>query len=311
MRSYGLMINAGITLPLILYSIVAFSPMYIYAQDTPLFCPLPAAEAETVITRWLVNAGFETTRTRAADGSSVINVMKGKEQWHIAVKPYSPLASSVTAGGTVEGRPGPDRVTQLQEFIKALKGSASRDIPGAVLNLKEYTVCIKAGASDEHIQFSGFIVGKEGLIVTIAHDLDTVQEVAVLLHNGEELKGRVIRMDFDRDLSLIDINREISSPISLANARNLLENGETIYSIGCSGSNQSRLHTGTISGPPGLVNNMPLWQADMETLHGTSGGPVFDTHGNLVGIVKGRYRGTNSRGFIITVETLIDFLKER
>jgi len=34
-----------------------------------------------------------------------------------------------------------------------------------------YTVCIKAGTSEQHIQFSGFIVGKEGLIVSIAHEL--------------------------------------------------------------------------------------------------------------------------------------------
>ncbi|RJR20290.1 MAG: serine protease [Nitrospiraceae bacterium] len=304
MRSNRVLIKAGISL-LVLLHLISASP-YSYAQDVPLLCPLPATETETVIFRWLMNTGFELTRTK-----SEIVALKGKEKWSIVVKPYSPLASQVMAVYTVNDRPDPEKIRQLHSFIDSLKENTGEDIPGAILMLKEYTVCIRAGANGEQIQFTGFIVGKEGLIVSIAHDLDTVREVAVILGNGEEIKGRVIRMDFDRDLSLIDINREISSPVSLSRARNLLEPGETVYSIGCSGNNHSSLHTGMIKGPPGLVNNIPLWQVDMETPHGTSGGPVFDTHGNLAGIVKGRYRGTNSRGFIITVETLIEFLKEQ
>lgn len=299
-----ILIKAGISL-LVLLHLISAAP-FIYAQDAPLLCPLPASETETVIIRWLMDTGFEPSRTKPE-----IIAVKGNERWNIIIKPYSPLASHVTSLYTIDGIPVPDKVKQLRTFISSLKENSSRDIPGIILRLKEYTVCIRAGTNGEHIQFTGFIVGNEGLIVSIAHDLDTVREVAVILDNGEEIKGRVIRMDFDRDLSLIDIDRKISSPVSLSRARNLLEPGETVYSIGCSGNNHSSLHTGMIKGPPGLVNNIPLWQVDMETPHGTSGGPVFDTHGNLAGIVKGRYRGTNSRGFIITVETLIEFLKEQ
>lgn len=310
MRSHRVLIKAGIALPLVLFSIMASSQRNINAQDKPLFCPVPASEAQTLIANWLMDAGFETARIPRKSGSYEINALRENERWHIVISAYSPLASYVTAAYTNKGRPDPDRVRELQKFIDTLKENVSVYIPGAVYVQKEYTVCIRAGNNQEHIQFSGFIVGKEGLIVSIAHDLDTIREVTVILNNGEKLRGRVIRMDFDRDLSLIDINKKISSPISLSHARNLLQPGETVYSIGCAGDNQSSLHTGIINGPPGLVNNMPLWQVDMESLHGTSGGPVFDSHGDLVGIVKGRYKGTHSRGFIITVETLIDFLKE-
>jgi len=43
---------------------------------------------------------------------------------------------------------------------------------------------------------------------------------------------------------------------------------------------------------------------------GSSGSPVFDEHGNLAAIVTGRYRGTDSVGFLIPFETLMEFLKE-
>jgi serine protease Do len=48
----------------------------------------------------------------------------------------------------------------------------------------------------------------------------------------------------------------------------------------------------------------------METLPGSSGGPVFDGDGRLVGVVKGRYRGTESKGFVIPARTIVDFLEE-
>jgi serine protease Do len=47
----------------------------------------------------------------------------------------------------------------------------------------------------------------------------------------------------------------------------------------------------------------------MEIHIGSSGSPVFDVQGNLVGIVKGRYRGTQTIGFLIPLETIIAFVK--
>jgi len=43
---------------------------------------------------------------------------------------------------------------------------------------------------------------------------------------------------------------------------------------------------------------------------GSSGSPVFDAQGNLVAIVKGRYRGTESVGFLIPLATIIESAKE-
>ena len=47
----------------------------------------------------------------------------------------------------------------------------------------------------------------------------------------------------------------------------------------------------------------------MEILPGSSGGPVFDREGNFVGMVKGRFRGAGKVGFLIPLETIIEFVK--
>jgi len=48
----------------------------------------------------------------------------------------------------------------------------------------------------------------------------------------------------------------------------------------------------------------------MKIYPGSSGSPVFDVQGNLVAIVKGRHRGTDSIGFLIPLETIIEFVRE-
>ena len=71
-----------------------------------------------------------------------------------------------------------------------------------------------------------------------------------------------------------------------------------------------KVYSGIINSPPRRVKDLMLWQVDMTIHLGSSGSPVFDINGNLVAVVKGRYRGTDSIGFLIPFETLLAFLEE-
>jgi serine protease Do len=303
---------------LILFSIIAVPYAFASARDITIFCPLPIAETRSIVVHWLTDSGFKIAQTSLEAGQVKISALNGNERWVIVLKPRSPLASTLTAEYTIYGQPESDKLDQLRRFIESYQESfylmeedySENNVPNAVLYQKRYVVCIRAGTEDKYIQFSGFIVGKDGLIISTAHDLEGMRNAIVILNDGQKFKGQVIKIDTIRDLSLIDTNVRINSLISLNNARNLLEIGEKVYSIGCPYNHRGRIQNGIISGPAGKVNNIHLLQVDMRTLPGSSGGPVFDKYGNLVGIVKGRYRGTDSRGFLITVETLIEFLRD-
>lgn len=203
----------------------------------------------------------------------------------------------------------------LEIYSSGIYSSGSRyseqSVPSAVLSLKKSVVCIRAMTKNKPLQFSGLIIDKEGMIISTAHDLEGVRDVRVVLDDGTEIKGKIKKMDIDSDLALIRINSKINSTISLADSRNLLDNGERVYFIGCPMNHQGMIQSGIIDGLPRRVDSHPLWQVHMETLPGSSGSPVFDAHGNLVGVVKGRYRGTDLRGFVITIETIMEFLTER
>ena len=86
--------------------------------------------------------------------------------------------------------------------------------------------------------------------------------------------------------------------------------GDRVYSIGCPNNLNGLVFQGTVNSPPRLVNNQLLWQVNMETHPGSSGSPVFDGNGKFFGVVKGRYRGTDTIGFLIPFKTVNRFLEE-
>jgi len=297
--------------------------------------PFPLMELEEVISRWLRSNDFEIARTPRQESQVQIGAVKEGERWQIILKPRSPLASEVQAECVRQGQPDRAANKELWDHLSrySQNPSAERDdygVPASVLAQSVSVVCIKAKREAKPIQFSGFFIDSEGLILATAHDLEGINEVRVILDNGQELKGSLRKVDHDRDLALITVETKtdgtktdgtktvetktvgakFDSFISLAKGRNLLGIGEKVYSIGCPVNLRGMVHAGFISGPPRRVNSLPMWQVDMEILPGSSGSPVFDAKGNVVAIVKGRYRGTDSVGFLIPLETVMKFLKE-
>jgi serine protease Do len=158
------------------------------------------------------------------------------------------------------------------------------------------------------LQFSGFAVDRSGLIVTTAHDLDGIDEVTVWSDSIERIRGKVARRDPKRDLTLIRVERGFSAVVPPGKGRRRLNMGEKLFSMVCPVNSHARLRIGVIDEPPAIVKGQPLWQVNMEVSHGDSGGAVLDSKGRLAGVVKGRYRGVWSRGFLIPTDTLREFL---
>ena len=298
--------------------LVLASSLFANTGSSSRLCPLPMIEAENVLMGWLVDSGFDVSRTPPEGDQVRLKGVKGGESWEVILKPHSPLTSLVLAHYTFNGQADSARLEALWAYMdRYVKGAPSEkgkevdhEVPHKVLSQKQSVVCIKARLEKGEIQFSGFYIDQKGLILSTAHDLKGVQEIMVILHNGQEFPGNLVKIDPYRDLTLIDTNLKSNAFISLK-GRSLLKHGERVYSIGCSMNHQRSAHSGVIDGPLRQVDGLPLWEVDMETLPGSSGSPVFDTQGNLVAVVKGRFRGTDSVGFLIPLGTLVEFLKDK
>jgi serine protease Do len=277
--------------------------------------PVPATEMREQIIAWLRGSGFLISRGTADAGSFTLECSRGREQLLVEIRPDSPLASFARVSELTGFADGGSVVNGLKASLDAYvlglhrEGKAALEkIPGPVRSLAKAVFCLSASVRGVTVGFSGFAIDRRGFIVTTAHDLDGTDEISVFLENGEKIAGKVIRRDPLADLTLIKVERSFSTAIPAMKGRRKLKMGEMIYSIVCPAQNHLQLRTGIIDEPPAVVNGQPLWQAHMEVTPGDSGGPVFDANGRLAGVVKGRFRGGRSRGFLIPTNTLKEFL---
>jgi serine protease Do len=277
--------------------------------------PLPTVEVEIIIVQWLLDNGFDASHNSSANNQSHIIVKKGDTKWQVTVMPSSPLASkvSVTCLKDIEDKAELNGLwSYLTQYTDDSPGTPfiKESAPDFFRSYSESVVCIEATNHKEPVQFTGFILDRDDIVISTAHDLENVQDLTITFYNGRKTKGTIIRSDFEKDLSFIKITSAIKSSISLKKGRTLLDENEKVYSIGCPMNSNGKIHSGLIDGPIKRINSVYLWQAQIKTLPGSSGSPVFDVEGNLVGVVKGSLRGTESIGFIISMRTVIDLLQE-
>jgi serine protease Do len=278
--------------------------------------PLPITEMQDVVSKWLVDSEFEMLQVYKELSQVRLSAEKGKKILEICLSQQSPLATLVTI---CEGRGGvknQELQKRLWNYISEYVNSAetevsntNQEIPDIILAQKESVVCIEAKVEGETHQGSGFVVDDSGRfkIITTAHDLQNLKEVNVIFYDGSEMVGRISKTDFHRDLCIIQIDKQFEHFIPLSINRNILETGEKLYSISCPINLEKAVFPGNFTDPK-RVEDLILWEVQMKIYPGSSGSPVFDGMGKLVGIVTGRYRGTDSVGFLIPFETLMEFL---
>jgi S1-C subfamily serine protease len=218
------------------------------------------------------------------------------------VSPRSPLASVVEWGPGAGEAHAPGTPDDLRACID--RGGA----PAEVIAGEKYVVCLRTRRDGREIRFSGLLVGAGGTVVSTAHDLDRVETVTVRLRDGRVLSGRIGARDPMRDLTRIDLAEPVPGLPLEGRGRDRLTPDEPVYSLGCADGGELRVREGRVGDAPRVSGGMPLWEVSMETIPGSSGGPAFDAAGNLAGLVKGRFRGTKDRGYLIPVGTILEFL---
>lgn len=138
---------------------------------------------------------------------------------------------------------------------------------------------------------SGSVLDRTGMILTNQHVVDGAREVWVSLFNGQRFPATLVGQDPDTDIAVlkIDAPAELLIPVEIGDAARLRV-GQRIYAIGNPFGLERSMSTGMISSlnrqiPSGERRTMrSLIQIDASINQGNSGGPLFNTSGQMIGM---------------------------
>ena len=137
-------------------------------------------------------------------------------------------------------------------------------------------------------QGSGFVIDKEGHILTNYHVVADARQVEVTLHNRKKYKATIVGSDPSHDLAVIQIKAPDLVPAILGDSRNL-QVGQKVYAIGNPFGLAGTMTRGIVSSirpvrePNGATIDEAI-QTDAAINPGNSGGPLMNWHGEVIGI---------------------------
>jgi len=134
---------------------------------------------------------------------------------------------------------------------------------------------------------SGFIVSKDGYILTNAHVVAEADEVTVRLTDRREFPAKVIGSDARTDVAVIKIEAKADLPIVAIGDPSRLKTGQWVLAIGSPFGLANTATAGIVSSTSRSVgggSSVPFIQTDVAVNPGNSGGPLFDLKGEVVGI---------------------------
>src|SRR3989440_2864660 len=161
---------------------------------------------------------------------------------------------------------------------------------GAIVNITSRAVAFDFfyGLVPQEGQGSGFIIDKEGHILTNYHVIADARQVEVTLHNRKKYRATIVGTDRSHDLAIIQIKAPDLTPMVLGESRNL-QVGQKVYAIGNPFGLAGTLTSGIVSSirsvqePDGMTIDEAI-QTDAAINPGNSGGPLLNSHGEVIGI---------------------------
>lgn len=150
---------------------------------------------------------------------------------------------------------------------------------------------------------SGFILTENGYVATNYHVIENATEVTVITNEGTEYTAKIVGSDSTIDLAVLKIEAEDLPAVTLGSSADLAI-GDMVVAIGNPLGQLTATQTvGYVSGKNREVTTdktiISMIQTDAAINPGNSGGPLFNMHGEVVGITTAKYSGTTSGGATI------------
>jgi len=151
---------------------------------------------------------------------------------------------------------------------------------------------------------SGFIIDKEGYILTNNHVVEKASSIRVKLSDDKEYDAKVVGKDAKTDIALIRINPKNSLPAARLGDSDNLDVGDWVVAVGNPYGLDHTVTVGIVSAKGRIIGQGPyddFIQTDASINPGNSGGPLFNLRGEVVGINSAIISGGQGIGFAVPV----------
>lgn len=157
-------------------------------------------------------------------------------------------------------------------------------------------------------QGSGFIISRDGYILTNTHVVNGADKITVRLNGGKEYRARHIGADPRTEIAVIKIDADDLPVLEMGEAAKL-QIGEWVVAIGNPFGFSATLTVGVVSAlgrrNMGIADYEDFIQTDAAINPGNSGGPLLDIRGRVVGIntaIYSRSGGYMGIGFAVPID---------
>lgn len=169
------------------------------------------------------------------------------------------------------------------------------------------------------ISGSGFAISENGYIVTNQHIINGSTEIKVRGIKGNFTKAynaELLVEDKNNDIAVIKINDPDFTTIGIPPYQiigSISDVGLSVWALGyplrATMGDEVKLTNGIISSKTGFQGDITTYQISVPVQPGNSGGPLFDSKGNIIGIISAKHLGTENVAYAIKSSYLLNLLQ--
>ncbi len=236
------------------------------------------------------------------------------------------IALSILAGGlagAVTGNwgdsPTVSAPVELPQAAAPSGGAQQGTIAAAAASVLPGVVSVRAGRATG----SGFAIDQQGHVVTNAHVVEGASNVSLVLSNGRSVDARIVGVDADNDLAVLQVSGNVEGLRALTLGRSSqLKVGDPVLAVGSPLGLEGTVTAGIVSAVDRQArfgdngNRQTAIQTDAAINPGNSGGPLVNAAGQVVGVntaiatlTSSSRSGSIGIGFAIPVDRMTTIVK--
>lgn len=217
--------------------------------------------------------------------------------------------SAILMGYGLSGLTNTKQQSAFQELRREVE-SIKRN-QRAIVRTQSATPGAKDNEATSVFTGTGFALSKDGYVLTSYHVVQDARSIILTNQRFEQLEAQTVYADKSLDLALLKItsNDFIGfSAIPYNFRRNIADPGDKVFTLGYPREDMV-FGEGSISSYTGYEGDTTSYQVSIPVNPGNSGGPLFDSNGNLLGIIAGRNAGAEAASFAVKSRWIAEYIQ--